>query len=554
VGRRLVVLGVFAAYFLCVLLLQRVTGAATASFGQQETDEPSHFLASVLIRDYLTSGLHERPIAYATSYYAHFPYFAIGYWPPAFYAMAALWMLVFGVSHGSALLLTATITAVIATLVFSVARRWGPAAVGFLWGALFLMTPEVVSASTMFMLDLPVTLFSFCALLALIRFSQNPDRVMNAVLFGGFATLTILTKYSGAFVCLLPIALIVATRRWKLFAKPTLWLQGAIVIAICGPWMFFTRRLMNVGLPSAPDPVHATLFSALQSFSALLVYDEGAAITVAAVLAIVILSLRRRWTPEVFLYVASPVCLIAFLLPTSVSNEPRYLLPAIPAVIALAAAGLSTGSRAKTPGARIASWAVPAILLAAGAATCAAQFPHYTPDRLTKLARYIAAQPHWRGNSILLPATVEGPTIAAIAIEDRSRPSYVLVRPGKVMGDGDWFGVARIGFHSREELQAALQRESVNTIIVDRQAPADSKLDALIRDAVDNHPAQWRRVAAIQPGWEIYQEPAMRQAAGGSSCFQLKTLSRLKNWNPEAQHVSNPDCPSEASTNPTVKP
>lgn len=74
-------------------------------------DEPSHFVGAVLVRDWLVSGRWFAPLEFARNYYDHYPFFAVGYWPPLFSIVTGLWLLVAGVGRLQALLIPAVFAA-----------------------------------------------------------------------------------------------------------------------------------------------------------------------------------------------------------------------------------------------------------------------------------------------------------------------------------------------------------------------------------------------------------------------------------------------------------
>src|SRR5689334_16872386 len=58
-------------------------------------DEAAHFVTGVAVLDYVTTALGSNPVSFAESYYAHYPKFALGHWPPLFYGLEALWFAAF---------------------------------------------------------------------------------------------------------------------------------------------------------------------------------------------------------------------------------------------------------------------------------------------------------------------------------------------------------------------------------------------------------------------------------------------------------------------------
>ena len=83
---------VAAGYFAFCLVVQGLTGSWSAGLIAYP-DEPSHFVGTVMVRDWLASGRWFAPLEFARSYYDHYPFFAVGYWPPLFSVVTALWLL-----------------------------------------------------------------------------------------------------------------------------------------------------------------------------------------------------------------------------------------------------------------------------------------------------------------------------------------------------------------------------------------------------------------------------------------------------------------------------
>src|SRR5690242_17418609 len=77
---------VFAGSLLLLWLVQKQAGAARAGFGGFP-DEPAHYVAGLLVHDYLPNLFHQSPMQFVRDYYARVPYFALGVWPPLFYCI-----------------------------------------------------------------------------------------------------------------------------------------------------------------------------------------------------------------------------------------------------------------------------------------------------------------------------------------------------------------------------------------------------------------------------------------------------------------------------------
>src|SRR5712692_1215352 len=122
VRRAMPSIGVAASFLLLCVFIQGFTGAWDAPFFAYP-DEPSHFVGAVMVRDYLASGLSSNPYEFARNYYSHYPFFAVGYWPPLFYVLTGFWFLCFGVGKSQALLLSAGAAAGMAWILYGLVRK-----------------------------------------------------------------------------------------------------------------------------------------------------------------------------------------------------------------------------------------------------------------------------------------------------------------------------------------------------------------------------------------------------------------------------------------------
>ena len=173
---------VFLVCFVIILLFQWREGAYESEFGSHP-DEAAHYVTGLMIRDYLASGLHGSPMAYANNYYQHYPKVALGNWPPVFYLVQAPWMLAFGPGRTSVLLLMTALAAVLAVMTFNTLyNEFGEitAATGTL---IFVSLPIIQKYSGMVMGEILTAILMFGAILFLGRFLDG-GRGADAIGFG----------------------------------------------------------------------------------------------------------------------------------------------------------------------------------------------------------------------------------------------------------------------------------------------------------------------------------------------------------------------------------
>jgi 4-amino-4-deoxy-L-arabinose transferase-like glycosyltransferase len=291
---------------------------------------------------YVRDALGSHPIRFAEDFYAHYPKVAIGHWPPLFYAVQAGWMFALPPSRLSAMLLIACIHAAImmicAWMVY-VARfsMWAGAAVP----ALYLSIPICRLDVAMFMADSLVCLWVLLAALCCASYLHR-GRGRSVIGFAIFSTLAILTKGNGFVLVLVPLFLMVWTRRVKWALHPRFF-AGAVGCAVLTvPWTLTTSRMLTNGTLEDGIAISSLPFS-LPFF--LNPINYGIVLGCLAVVGIVHAALAREtlpgppevWDAAAALFVAVPI----FHALALVSYETRFLLVSVPGALLLALNGAS---------------------------------------------------------------------------------------------------------------------------------------------------------------------------------------------------------------------
>jgi hypothetical protein len=135
------------------------------------------------------------------------------------------------------------------------------------------------------------------------------------------------------------------------------------------------------------------------------------------------------------------------------------------------------------------------------------------PENLIRRAvKNVVENPAWAGKRILVAPDLEGPVIAEFAIQDRHRPGYTLLRPGKMFADRDWMGGHyKSHFRSSQEMVAYLHHNPVDLILWHRQ-PQEPPVahERFMEEMLAARDSSWYRVASFgsansnQPSWDIY--------------------------------------------------
>lgn len=488
-----------AVYLLVCLLIQGTSGAWNATFNAYP-DEPSHFVSAVMIRDYLASGFSLSPFRFAEQYYRHYPFFAVGYWPPLCYVITAFVFLVAGVGRFQALFVSAAAAAGSACLLFSLLRKRSGFVVAFCVGLLFLSLVEVQRWMSAVMTDEMVVFFCLAAGIRLLIWLERPT-YWNAIFCGTCCAFATLTKYSGAYVCIVPFATCLILRRFSLLRKQQFLVLHATVVLLVGPWLLWTASRSSTGLPPSRPPILSRVLPFIRStfevFSPTLMV-----VVILGLLALVML--RRMWQADLLVVSLLGLGSLGFLIASPVDPELRYVMGVAAALLVLAASGWSGLSEL----AGRANGLLPVLTVILTAAVMATHFGDYKrpPDYPIRLVvNSVVMNPAWSGKRIVVASDLEGPMIAEFAIQDTHRPGYELVRPSKLLSGQGWFGenyVSRYG--SPQEVASTFERDSVDLIIWhSRPASGFRKHELLMDQMLHDSSFSWNKVVSFSD-WSVY--------------------------------------------------
>jgi len=501
----------FALFFSATFLLQQSAHAYRTEIGA-EFDDASHYVTGLMVRDYIAQGFPSSPTAFAQSYYAHYPKVGLGHWPPVFYVAEALWMLMFGDSIASVLVLMAVITALIAaTIFYLVMEEWQAPLAGLACGAIFLFLPVVQQYTSTVMVDTGLALLVLWAAVRWGRFLDS-GRARDIIWFGALASLAVLTKGDGVELILLPPISIILTRRFAILRNGALWLTAASSGFVCLPWMLLTRQFVTPGFQYPWGLAYAA--RAAQFFGIHLLTTIGLVLTLlflAGLAPKLVPALRfgginGRWASLISVVFA--VLILHCFVPSGLND--RYLIAAIPAVLLFAISGgltLITVVARRNPTPRLAD-AVALVLLTLILATVF-YIPRKQSYGFRKAAASLENNPLYRNQVILCASEAfgEGMLITEMAARDRPRPGHVILRAGRVLASSDWNNRHyRSRFSSPQAVMAYLTAIPVGVLVLDRtRGPQPLEHYQLLRRMIRDYPNSWEHVATF---------PAERPGAG----------------------------------------
>ena len=505
-ARRPAPLGMVILYLVILALgvrLHFASGSETSELGSHP-DEAAHFVTGLMVRDYLGSGFHESPLRYADNYYRHYPKIGLGIWPPVFYLAQAVWAAVFHGGAGTILRMVLAVGIALALVTGWWLWRefgWVEAITGTV---LLTALPLVQQYSNMIMAETLTALLMFGAVGYFALYMEGAEW-SGAVGFGICAGLAIMTKGTGLALALVPVLAILFTRRFALLKRASLWVAALLVAVIAGPWTWHFRNQGRGGWEEPNPSVHFTTM-ALGYYAREICVALGWLLVAAAALGVIFLFLPKRPKPAIVLCSLSLVIAVwVFQCLTPVGLEARHLMPAMPALIVLAMAGLHGLARRTVARAAIAAGALALFFMGPKVIPSTAPEPGYgSIGNAISLSPFRIPRKQWGGFELLAEEALaggkgpilvasdargEGMFIADIAMNDPHRPSYTVERASKLLAASTWSGSGYQSFYrTPEQVRAALVKEDIQYVVMDNSLVQKTKHEQLLEEVTGSVP------------------------------------------------------------------
>jgi hypothetical protein len=466
----------FLLFFGVALVWAKLTGAFEREY---ISDSSIHFVTIAIARDYLRDGFPGNPITFLENYYAHYPMFGVGLWPPLFYGLGGLWTSLFGLNPASLMALCCAIAATGASAVFAALHsRLGFTA---LCGALIvLLMPTQVEGYQNLLIDSLCGLLCFLAAWAFARLLHETSW-RNTFIFSLAALLALFCKGNALMLAFVPPLMIVSTRRWDMLRKQQLWVSALAIGLIAGPWYLLTAGLTAQGFR----------YSWGLAFAAMALPENLRLIWGNCGPLVILLALLGGWgqlragppgpRQDYFWHAMLALGLGCFIFQLLVpaSLNARYLFAAFFAMAAFAAAGVMiTGNwLVDRLGASMLRQAPSALAFLAVAHTAWLGFNTHLVQAfgIRDVAAYVAALPAKQQGPVLLATSAlsEAGFIAELLGQDKTRPSRFVVRGSKVFAKPGYFATEyQPLYKNRTAVAEELQRWSFPLIIVESSSKA----------------------------------------------------------------------------------
>lgn len=490
--------------------------AKAPSAGFTGADEPSHFLNGYFISTYLKDHFGSNPMAFATDYYIHYPKISIGHWPPAYYGLLSLYLLVAPASYTSVFLWNVAMSSLPALGVAAALNRLSGRAAALVGVVLYMFTPLVLDAQPMFMVDQPLAAAVVAATAIWMAYSHRPSWG-RALAFAGMAAFAVLVKGNGWLMLFIPFFHAALTGRWRPLVSVKLVVAAAFAALAVVPWYLLTTKIAADGFNYHAGPAYA-LRAALANMVFLAHNVSWVGVALASY-AIVVEFRARALSPQRWTIVSGVISLLLAtltlqsLVPADIVD--RYMAPALPAVIVLAMLGAlrtldALAALRGGAGRLLASTALCVLLLWPGIDQLQRRAPK-ADTGAAEVARMLAPSSHPAVTVIDGGTGHEGAFIAAMAVRDPGLNSYV-VRSSKLLADSNFMGtVYALKFAQSAQVMAELRRLGVRYVVIMRGADQPSF----------PHSEQLRSaLAAPDSGYCLRERLAHRNRAGTTEVYE----------------------------------
>ena len=408
--------------------------------------------------------------------------------------MQALWMRVFPPTHTWLLLLMTLFTASTAFLVYRSVAKCSTETLGALAGLVLMALPLTQRYSSEVMAEAPLALFSFVAMLAMVRVLDRPTW-RAAIWFGLAASLAILTKSSAWVLGITPLVAVVLIRRWKIITNARWLVSGGMVLALCVPFYVWTRQMAFAGAEGRAVTLART-GGGLWHLIGLLPEILGVALLLLAGLGLcikVMLPLRRAAVEPYWAAMAAySATVFVFHAAAPTTAEPRKIFMALPALVLFSFAGLAWLEQKWRWTGRLGALGVLAFLTVqtfyAHPAHCDAfGDPVWALRSHAELDQAVAlvSASHPGG---------EGAFIAEVA-QREPRPLRILLRATKLLASSTWNVLDyKLRYKTPDEVMAALESIPVRVIVLDSRPGGAYPHHELLVRALRQYAADWELI------------------------------------------------------------
>jgi hypothetical protein len=300
-------------------------------------DSASHALNGVFLRDFFANNGWSSPLTFAVSYFVQYPGITIGFYPPGFAVLLAVFYAVFGVSHAAAQLCVSITTLVLALGIHALAIRCGmrfwPA---FCAGLLAIGFPEMLLWGRQIQPELPAYAFAVWSVYFLFRWIDE-NRLWQVLLAVVLFVFGLYVKQTICFLAPVLLLIVIVGRGFGAFRQRAVYIAAAVAIVLMVPLAILTLTAGSFNLVQAvASPDKRSTLQAITYYAQVLPKQVGWLPLIAALVGIIVLLRRDFDLPRLrWLFIGWVAVGLVFF--TSISlKSPRFSTAILPAVAVLA--------------------------------------------------------------------------------------------------------------------------------------------------------------------------------------------------------------------------
>jgi membrane protein implicated in regulation of membrane protease activity len=205
------------------------------------TDEMSHAMNGVFVRDFLADLPVQHPVRYAYEYYAKYPAVALPHWPPLFYAFEGILFLFFGLSPWVSRLTVLGFAMLAVYFWYRTVERVSPPYQAFVSGVVLVCVPYILRYERLTMLEIPALAVCLGAIYFWLKFLDT-DRRQYMWTLAAFSVAGFLMSQAAVFLVFFIFIHLIVERRFRLLKRWDVWLALLISAGIVLPWYLLTQR------------------------------------------------------------------------------------------------------------------------------------------------------------------------------------------------------------------------------------------------------------------------------------------------------------------------
>ena len=426
------------------------------------TDEMSHAMNGVFLRDFLADRPLRHPLQYAYRYYAKYPAIAFPHWPPLFYAVEGVFFLLFGLSPWVSRLVVLSFALLAIYFWYRIVEPLAPRSRAFLSALILACLPYVLVHERVTMLEIPALAVCLGAIHFWLKFSET-ERSRDLWALAAFSVAGFLTSQAAIFLVFFILMDLVVERRFRLLARGEIWLALLLSAAAVLPWYILTQRTERaLGTITTRVIGHGFAYltrSDTYTYYLVHLYQQlGAVVLGFAVIGLVIALLRPTRVHRLMLV----WLLSGFLCFTLISEkDPRHTMVWIPPLVYLGLLALDTLC-VRRMWALVASSMVALFFFASAARS---ERPIVTGPE--EAAQYVLAQPE--SDVVYYQGFLNGDFIFYVRKFDPEK-SHMVAREKQVVV-GHLGGEPRPVLHSEQEVLDFFQTWGIRYAIIEDRDP-----------------------------------------------------------------------------------